>query len=79
MHKGETEANEKGDIHMPREQLKKARCAAGFTQQQAANMLNINLRYYKALENGERLGSIHIWDTLEDFTGIHQRRLRELS
>jgi len=49
------------------------------TQQQMADKLGINLRYYKSLESGERLGSIGIWDTLEDITGIHQRKLREIS
>lgn len=64
---------------MTRENLKKARQEAGMTQQQMADRLNISLRYYKSLESGERIGAIEIWDKLEDFTGIHQRKLRELS
>nr|DAI11024.1 MAG TPA: Helix-turn-helix XRE-family like protein [Caudoviricetes sp.] len=61
-----------------RKNLKKARREAGLTQQAMADKLNIGLRYYKALESGERLGSIELWDDLEDITGIHQRRLREI-
>lgn len=61
-----------------RENLKKARRDAGLTQQQMADKLHITLRYYKAIEAGEKTGSFQIWDTLEDITGIHQRKLREL-
>lgn len=62
-----------------RENLKNARKAAGMTQQQMADRLGIHERYYKSIESGERLGGIDIWDTLEDITGIHQRKLREIS
>lgn len=58
--------------------LKNARIAKGLTQQQMADELDIGLRYYKSLESGERLGSIDIWDRLEDITGIHQRVLLSL-
>ena len=61
-----------------RENLKEARQAVGMTQQQVADEIGINLRYYKAIESGERLGSIAIWDSLEDLFEIHQRVLREL-
>ena len=30
-------------------------------------------------EAGDRTGDFAIWDTLEDITGIHQRKLREIS
>lgn len=59
-----------------REILKKARQDAGLTQQALADKLGINLRYYKAIESGERLGSIWIWDTLEDIFEINQKKLR---
>nr|DAW70642.1 MAG TPA: Helix-turn-helix XRE-family like protein [Caudoviricetes sp.] len=59
-----------------RANLKKARQDAGLTQQQMADKLNINLRHYKAIESGERLGSIQIWDMLEDILSINQRVLR---
>lgn len=61
-----------------RENLKKARMAAGMTQQQMAERLEISLRYYKQIEAGERTGDFAIWDALEDITGIHQRKLREM-
>lgn len=60
-----------------RKNLKEARQAAGLTQQQMADKLEIEQRYYKSLESGERLGGIWIWDKLEDLLGVNQRALRE--
>lgn len=62
-----------------RKNLKEARQNAGMTQQQMADKLGISLRYYQNLETGDRTGDFQIWDALEDITGIHQRKLRELS
>ncbi len=59
-----------------REKLKAARKAAGLTQQNMADRLNTSLRHYKAIESGERLGSIQIWDMLEDILNVNQRILR---
>ena len=61
-----------------RENLKKARKAAGFTQQQMADRLGISLRYYQRIEYGENVGSFEVWDALEDLLGVHQRTLREI-
>lgn len=61
-----------------RKRLQHERKAAGLTQQQVANQLQIDLRYYKAIESGERLGGITIWDALEDMFNVHQRVLREI-
>ena len=60
-----------------RNNLIKARKDKGWTQEQVADKVIINLRYYKAIESGERLGAIWIWDKLEDLFQIHQRILRE--
>lgn len=62
-----------------RNNLKKARNAAGLTQQQIADKVGISLVYYQKIEAGSRTGDFYIWDTLEDITGIHQRILREIS
>lgn len=62
---------------MPRETLKEARKAKGMTQQQAADHLGISLRYYQAIEAGDRTGDFQIWDDLEDLFSIHQRELRQ--
>ena len=62
-----------------RENLKKTRKAAGMTQQQMAEKLGIGLRHYKKIENGETLGSIELWDLMEDLFNIHQRKLRQIS
>lgn len=62
-----------------REKLKAARKAKGLTQQQMADELGISLVYYQKIESGSRTGDFFIWDTLEDITGIHQRKLREIS
>lgn len=60
-----------------RKNLKEARRAAGLTQQQMADKLEISLVYYQKIEDGSRTGDFTIWDELEDITGIHQRKLRE--
>ena len=59
--------------------LKSARQKAGMTQQKVADYLHTEARYYKQIESGERLGSIEIWDALEDLFAIHQRELRKIS
>ena len=61
-----------------RENLKKARQAAGMTQEQVAEKLGVGLRHYKKIESGESLGSIAIWDRLEDILDVNQRALREI-
>lgn len=61
-----------------RENLKAARKGKGMTQQVMADRLGVHERYYKAMESGERLGSIVLWDALEDILGINQRVLREI-
>ena len=62
-----------------REILKRARQGKNMTQQAMAEHLNINLRHYKKIESGETLGSIILWDSMEDLFSIHQRKLREIS
>lgn len=59
-----------------RNNLKQARRDAGMTQQQVADELDISLRYYVSIEQGERTGNFEIWDALEDLFKIHQRTLR---
>lgn len=62
-----------------RENLRNARLEKGMTQKQVAEYLHTAERYYKQIEYGERLGSIAMWDMLEDLFSIHQRKLREIS
>ncbi len=62
---------------MTREKLKEARKEAGMTQQAVADHLGISLRYYQAIEAGDRTGDFQIWDDLEDLFSIHQRGLRQ--
>lgn len=61
-----------------RENLKRARKEKGLTQQAMADKLGVGLRYYKAIESGERIGAIWMWDQLEDILEINQRVLREI-
>lgn len=61
-----------------RENLKNARKSAGLTQQAMADKLHVGLRHYKKIESGETLGSIDLWDKLEDMFNVHQRVLREI-
>ena len=63
---------------MIRRNLQQARKSAGMTQQQMADKLGITLRHYKKIEYGDSIGSIEVWDKLEDLFQIHQRVLREL-
>ncbi len=76
--KSDRNRKEKGGSGV-RANLKEARRKAGMTQQQMADRLEISLRYYQNIESGDRTGDFVIWDTLEDITGIHQRKLRETS
>ncbi len=39
--------------------------------------MGINIRYYKAIETGDKLGAIWVWDKLEDLLETNQRVLRE--
>ncbi len=61
-----------------RANLKKARRAAGLTQQNVADRLGIGLRQYQRIEAGDSSGDYPHWDALEDLLGIHQRKLREM-
>ena len=62
-----------------RRKLKEDRQAAGMTQQEVADKLNIGLRYYKMIEAGRTVGRVELWDKLEDLFNVHQRKLREIS
>ncbi len=53
-----------------RENLKNARKAAGLTQQQAAEYLNVTRSHYQMMEQGDRVGSVELWDKLEDLFNI---------
>lgn len=57
--------------------LQSARKSKGLTQQEVAEHIGINLRYYKAIETGDKLGAIWIWDEMEDLFNANQRFLRE--
>lgn len=61
-----------------RKNLKEARQRAGMTQKQMAEYLHVGERHYKKIESGETLGSIELWDKLENLFNIHQRELREI-
>ncbi|NGM17752.1 helix-turn-helix domain-containing protein [Eggerthellaceae bacterium zg-893] len=60
-----------------RRNLRRARTDAGMTQQQVADRLGISLRYYQAIEAGERGGDFQLWDEMEDMFSTHQRVLRQ--
>ena len=61
-----------------RRNLQEARKKKGMTQKQVASLLHVGERHYKKIEAGETLGSIEIWDLLEDTLGVNQRVLREI-
>lgn len=60
-----------------RKTLIKARKDKKLTQKQVSEILQIGERHYKKIESGDTLGSVPLWDTLEDLFGINQRVLRE--
>lgn len=60
-----------------RTNLQSARKAKGLTQEKMAGAIHVGLRHYKKIESGETLGSIQVWDMLEDMLGVNQRVLRE--
>lgn len=60
-----------------REMLKDARAAREMTQQATADALGISLRHYCKIEAGDVVGSIPVWDALEDLFSVPQRELRE--
>lgn len=60
-----------------RENLKNARKAAGLTAQQTAEKICVTLRHYRKLESGDTLGSVTVWDALEDLFNLNQRFLRQ--
>ena len=62
---------------MARLNLKSAREKVNMTQSQVAQHLQLSDRMYKFIESGDRIGSIELWDKLEDLFNIHQRILRE--
>ena len=62
-----------------RDNLKNARKKVNMTQQTVADMVHIGLRQYQRIESGEQLGSIQMWDILEDLFSVHQRVLRLVS
>lgn len=68
----------KGVCPVVRKNLQQARKAAGMTQQAMADKLGVGLRHYKKIECGETLGSVPLWDELEDVLGVNQRVLREI-
>lgn len=61
---------------MAREALRAARLKAGMTQRQVADALGVSLRHYCKVEAGDVLGSIAVWDALEDLFATPQRELR---
>lgn len=61
-----------------REKLKAVRRAAGMTQQDMADRLGMSLRQYKNIESGKSVGTVAMWDELEDLFGINQRELRAM-
>lgn len=60
-----------------RKNLKEARKKLGMSQKDIAKAIGICQQYYSFLETGRQVGTISLWDKLEDITGINQRVLRE--
>lgn len=63
---------------MKRKILYDARKSRELTQLQVATYLGVSKQQYSRIELGQMVGSVRIWDKLEDFFNIPQRKLREL-
>jgi Predicted transcriptional regulators len=62
---------------MKRMKLLEARKNAHMTQVAVAAIVGVSKQQYSRIENGEQIGSVRVWDALEDLFGIPQRQLRE--
>lgn len=61
-----------------RSNLIKARKEKKWSQEQTAEKLGISLRQYQRIESGESVGTIDLWDRLEDLFFLTSRYLRGL-
>jgi DNA-binding XRE family transcriptional regulator len=61
---------------MKRQTLYEARERARMTQEQVARHIGVTKQQYSRVENGRQVGSIALWDALEDLFQINQRKLR---
>lgn len=59
-----------------RRRLKQERMAMKMTARQVADHIGVTLRHYRKLESGDTLGSVLVWDALEDLFQVNQRTLR---
>lgn len=57
--------------------LRRERDEHGLTQREMAEHLNISTRQYQRIETGASVGSIKIWDALQEWFHIDQKILRE--
>ena len=62
-----------------RKNLKEARQRAGMTQREVAEYLEISVTAYQNIEYGKMMGSIRLWDKMEDLFRVNQRVLREVN
>ena len=58
--------------------LKDARKANNLTQSQLAQQLGLATRTYQDIEAGVIVGTVKLWDALEDIFQTPQRQLREM-
>ena len=58
--------------------LRKYRLERGWTQEFVAKKIGVNKVTIHDLETGKRMGSIRVWDALEDLFEVPQRQLRDV-
>jgi transcriptional regulator with XRE-family HTH domain len=54
-----------------------ARMGKQLSQKKLAHLVSVTPNYLSLIEQGQRLGSVELWDRLEAFLGIPQQKLRE--
>ena len=58
-------------------QLRHERIARGWSLEYVASKIGVTKTAIHDIETGKRLGSIKVWDALEDLFGENQRTLRK--
>lgn len=58
--------------------LRKYRLERGWTLEHVAKQIGVTKTAIHDLEVGKRIGSVPVWDALEDLFGVPQRQLRAI-
>jgi transcriptional regulator with XRE-family HTH domain len=60
-----------------RTNLLKMRLKKGLTQEALGRLIGVSGALISLLESGSTVGSVRVWDSLEDILGMSQQKLRK--